>query len=221
MDQLEKLRKKRASIRASVTRLISKVDSLVESDDRETETFLEILDQFSRKEESLRTLNGEIEGLITSPTDYDTEIVNSEEYEDKIISCKFKIQSRIKRLEADSSVVMVSQAPVGRNNSANIKLPEIPLPKFSGRYEEWSNFKMQFDNIISSSEQLSAEQKLHYLKAALIGEAKSLETLNDSFASLFQALQERYENKKLIVETHVNAILDSVKLAYESAKETG
>ncbi|XP_067122120.1 uncharacterized protein [Centruroides vittatus] len=218
MDQLEKLRKKRASIRASVTRLISKVDSLVESDDRETETFLEILDQFSRKEESLRTLNGEIEGLITSPTDYDTEIVNSEEYEDKIISCKFKIQSRIKRLEADSSVVMVSQAPVGRNNSANIKLPEIPLPKFSGRYEEWSNFKMQFDNIISSSEQLSAEQKLHYLKAALIGEAKSLETLNDSFASLFQALQERYENKKLIVETHVNAILDSVKLAYESAK---
>ncbi|XP_023229230.1 uncharacterized protein LOC111629544 [Centruroides sculpturatus] len=218
MDQLEKLKKKRASIRASVTKLISKIDSLIESDDRETETHLEILDQLSRKEESLRTLNGEIEGFITSPTDYDTEIVNSEEYEDKIISCKFKIQSRIKRLEADSSVVTVTQGPVVRNNSANIKLPEIPLPKFSGKYEEWSNFKMQFDNIISSNEQLSAEQKLHYLKAALVGEAKSLETLNDSFASLFQALQERYENKKLIVETHVNAILDSVKLPYESAR---
>ncbi|XP_023236884.1 uncharacterized protein LOC111635960 isoform X2 [Centruroides sculpturatus] len=218
MDQLEKLKKKRASIRASVTKLISKIDSLIESDDKETETHLEILDQLSRKEESLRTLNGEIEGFITSPTDYDTEIVNSEEYEDKIISCKFKIQSRIKRIEADSSVVTVTQGPVVRNNSANINLPEIPLPKFSGKYEEWSNFKMQFDNIISSNEQLSAEQKLHYLKAALVGEAKSLETLNDSFASLFQALQERYENKKLIVETHVNAILDSVKLPYESAR---
>ncbi|GFY21469.1 integrase catalytic domain-containing protein [Trichonephila clavipes] len=38
---------------------------------------------------------------------------------------------------------------------------------------------------------LSSEQKLHYLKAAPTSEAKNLETISDSFESLFKSLEER------------------------------
>ncbi|GFY74409.1 integrase catalytic domain-containing protein [Trichonephila inaurata madagascariensis] len=101
----------------------------------------------------------------------------------------------------------------------SIKLPEIPLPKFSGKYEKWSNFKIQFNNIISTNSQLSSEQKLHYLKAALTFETKNLETISDSFESSFKSLEERYENERLIAETQVKAILNLAKLNNESAKD--
>ncbi|GFX08290.1 hypothetical protein TNCV_3267791 [Trichonephila clavipes] len=35
-----------------------------------------------------------------------------------------------------------------------IKLPEIPLPLFRGRYDEWPSFKSQFGNIITNNNDL-------------------------------------------------------------------
>ncbi|GBO25074.1 hypothetical protein AVEN_43037-1 [Araneus ventricosus] len=68
------------------------------------------------------------------------------------------------------------------------KLPEIPLPIFYGKIEEFSNFKNQFVSLISDNKDLTNDQKLFYLKAALRGEAKLIETSDDTFESLFSAL---------------------------------
>ncbi|GFY15484.1 integrase catalytic domain-containing protein [Trichonephila clavipes] len=100
-----------------------------------------------------------------------------------------------------------------------IKLPEIPLPVFRGRYDEWPSFKSQFDNIISNNNDLSESQKLYYLKASLQGDAKLLEAVDDSFESLITALKTRFENKRLLTETHINAILEIEKLTSESARD--
>ncbi|GFS56534.1 integrase catalytic domain-containing protein [Trichonephila clavipes] len=100
-----------------------------------------------------------------------------------------------------------------------IKLPEIPLPVFRGRYDEWSSFKSQFDNIITNNNDLSESQKLYYLKASLQGDAKLLEAVDDSFESLITALKTRFENKRLLTETHINAILEIEKLTSESARD--
>ncbi|GFY48663.1 uncharacterized protein TNIN_241381 [Trichonephila inaurata madagascariensis] len=151
-----------------------------------------------------------MENLIVDASELNTEINGSEEYSEKIVSIKFKIKSYIKRRECNLNVPNSTQVWSGQNRpQLSIKLPEIPLPKFSGKYKEWSNFKIQFNNIISTNSQLSSEQKLHYLKSALTSEAKNLETISDSFESLFKSLEEHYENKHLIVETHIKAIEQS------------
>ncbi|GBM25188.1 hypothetical protein AVEN_184604-1 [Araneus ventricosus] len=111
------------------------------------------------------------------------------------------------------------QNTVSFSNTPTIKLPEIPLPKFSGRYEEWNNFKLQFNNLITSNSQLSQEQKLHYLNSSLTGPAKDLQSIDDTFDSLFKALTDRFENKRLLVELHINEILEAGKLTTESAKD--
>ncbi|GFW33623.1 integrase catalytic domain-containing protein [Trichonephila clavipes] len=126
-----------------------------------------------------------------------------------------RVQSANSKMYANSTQIRSDQI----RTQLSIKLPEIPLPKFSGKYEERSNFKIQFKNMISTNLQLSSEQKLHYLKAAFTSEAKNLETISDSFESLFKSLEERYENKRLIVKTHVKAILNLAKLKNESAKD--
>ncbi|GFU58326.1 integrase catalytic domain-containing protein [Trichonephila clavipes] len=87
-----------------------------------------------------------------------------------------------------------------------------------GRYDEWPSFKSQFDNITNNND-LSESQKLYYLKAPLQGDAKLLEAVDDSFESLITALKTRFKNKRLLTETHINAILEIEKLTSESARD--
>ncbi|GFW55281.1 integrase catalytic domain-containing protein [Trichonephila clavipes] len=65
----------------------------------------------------------------------------------------------------------------------------------------------------------SESQKLYYLKASLQGDAKLLEAVDDSFESLITALKTRFENKRLLTETHIKAILEIEKLTSESARD--
>ncbi|GBO16332.1 hypothetical protein AVEN_229758-1 [Araneus ventricosus] len=62
----------------------------------------------------------------------------------------------------------------------SVKLPDIPHPKFSGKYKEFGNFKSQFINLIEDNDGLSNTQKLYYLKSSLTGEAKLIQTTDDT-----------------------------------------
>ncbi|GFX38019.1 DUF1758 domain-containing protein [Trichonephila clavipes] len=220
MNLIEKIKIKRAPIRSAVTKLITKIPNYIENNSDDVENILELQDQLIEKELSLKQLNSEMENLIVDVSEFKTEINASEEYSEKIISIKYKIKSYIKRRECNLNVPNSTQVWSDQTRTQlSIKLPKNPLPKFSGKFEEWSNFKIQFNNIIATNSQLSSEQKLYYLKAALTSEAKNLETVSDSFESLFKSLEERYENKRLIVETHVKASLNLANLNNESAKE--
>ncbi|GFU68306.1 DUF1758 domain-containing protein [Trichonephila clavipes] len=102
-----------------------------------------------------------------------------------------------------------------------IKLPKIPLPYFSGKIEEWSLFKTQFthNSIISENAELSENEKLYYLRGSLKREAKIVVTADDTFHSLFKALEQRYENKRLMVNCHIKNILNIQPLKHGSGKD--
>ncbi|GFX84845.1 integrase catalytic domain-containing protein [Trichonephila clavipes] len=144
--------------------------------------------------------------------------------EDRLEELEVRIRDILNSLIAKSSVSSVHnhENAISQTNSKlklEIKLPEIPLPVFRSRYDEWPSFKSQFDNIISNNNDLSESQKLYYLKASLQGDAKLLEAVDDSFESLITALKTRFENKRLLTETHINAIIEIEKLTSESARD--
>ncbi|GFX73914.1 uncharacterized protein TNCV_397251 [Trichonephila clavipes] len=118
----------------------------------------------------------------------------------------------------ESSNVNTSELSV-KNDFANynVKLPSINLPEFSGQYIDWLRFKSQFVSLIHDNACLSDSQKLYYLQSALKGHAKQLQTVNDSYSSLFEALEGRYENKRLIVNSHIAELLNPNKIKFESA----
>ncbi|XP_070169700.1 uncharacterized protein [Polyergus mexicanus] len=60
------------------------------------------------------------------------------------------------------------------SGAVSLQLPRIPLPKFSGNFAEWENFRGIFESLVASKESLSNTQKLHYLKASVTGEAAVL-----------------------------------------------
>ncbi|GBN28944.1 hypothetical protein AVEN_262208-1 [Araneus ventricosus] len=59
----------------------------------------------------------------------------------------------------------------------SVKLPDIPLPQFSGKYKVFGNFKSQFISLVEDNHGLSNTEKLYYLKSSLTGEAKLIQTM--------------------------------------------
>ncbi|GFV99649.1 DUF1758 domain-containing protein [Trichonephila clavipes] len=135
------------------------------------------------------------------------------------------INQRIETTEVGLKLLMYSlknsenvNINLNDNGKNSIRLPQIPLPEFSGVIAEFSYFKNQFINLISNNEQLNDSQKLYYLRASLKGETKLLESPSDSFDSLFKALEDRYENKRQLIDSHVLEITNYEKFIANQPK---
>ncbi|XP_059608215.1 uncharacterized protein LOC132256052 [Phlebotomus argentipes] len=91
--------------------------------------------------------------------------------------------------------------------SRSIKLPQIQLPTFSGKYSSWISFKDRFISCVKSSTSLNDVQKLEYLQSALTGDAESLikhlPTTAANFGVAWELLIEKYERKSEIIADHV------------------
>lgn len=103
----------------------------------------------------------------------------------------------------------------------NIKLPVINLPKFSGTYRTWLEFRDTFQSLIHNNNVISDIQKFHYLKASLEGEAalviKSLEISSANYSIAWNALLDRFDNNKLLMYNHVKGLFGGETIPKESA----
>lgn len=97
-----------------------------------------------------------------------------------------------------------------------------PIPTFDGRYENWPRFRSMFEDIIGRCSDSDAI-KLHHLEKALVGEASGIidsKTLADNnYHHAWEILIDRYENPRIIIDTHIDGLLAMKKMSKESHKE--
>ncbi|XP_071646703.1 uncharacterized protein [Temnothorax longispinosus] len=122
----------------------------------------------------------------------------------------------------NDNVIIQNQLPV-QNVKANIKLPTINLPTFSGNYEAWMGFYDNFKSIVHDNENLSPVQKLQYLKSSLIDEAaqviQSLEISSQNYEVAWALVVERYDNRRIIIQSHIRALFDLSVISKESSTQ--
>jgi len=110
-----------------------------------------------------------------------------------------------------------------QGSATHVRLPKISLPTFGGRYDDWFPFFDAFKSIIHSNASLSELQKLQYLRASLVGEASdvisSLEISGVNYEIAWRMLKERYDNKRVIVHSHVKAIMELPSMHKENVTE--
>ncbi|GFV32428.1 integrase catalytic domain-containing protein [Trichonephila clavipes] len=219
---MDKLNNSKRAIKDTIT----KIETFVEESGNHTPTKLDIklkrVQEMNRKIDELKDQYYDIKDISESELQVIEADIQS--MEDRLEELEVRIRDILNSLIAKSSVSSVHnhENAISQTNSKlklEIKLPEISLPVFRGRYDEWPSFKSQFDNIISNNNDFSESQKLYYLKASLQGDAKLLEAVDDSFESLITVLKTRFENKRLLTETHINAILEIEKLTSESPRD--
>lgn len=100
-------------------------------------------------------------------------------------------------------------------------LPRI-LPTFDGKYENWEKFKIMFRDVVDRSTEPD-RIKLYHLEKALTGSAEGVidaKTIQDgNYAHAWTLLEERFEDKRRMVDLHIGGLLRVKKLTKESHAE--
>ena len=117
-------------------------------------------------------------------------------------------------------MVKTTQTHQQDNEENNHKLPSLSLPKFEGKVDTWYTFFDSFKSLVHNNRSIDNVKKFHYLKNSLGGEASnlisSISVTEQNYDSAWNLLLERYNNKKIIINFHVNELLSQPKVRSEN-----
>lgn len=106
-----------------------------------------------------------------------------------------------------------SQASNNNLPPISVKLPDIKIQVFAGDVREFESFFQLFDALIINNSQLTNIQRFIYLKGYLKGEPlhliDSLNLTHDNFDIALGILKSRYENKIVIINSYLAAMLEA------------
>ena len=233
MSNLEMQKQSRGSHRRVATRFNNEAENIMSKDlDTISEADINRLNQvatlLTRKQNFLVTWNQELQQNLTEAEALDNDILESEEVDDKLTQNIDAIKRFTKRFEGPSTAVDTSRPSTSTlsdamTNSANIKLPKLYLPFFSGYYMEWTSFFDLFKGAVIDNSSLQGSQKLQYLKTSVKGDAAkllaSIPVTDHNFDIAMNTLINRYENKRIIIRTHLHSIVSYRSLTTDNARD--
>ncbi|XP_057334992.1 uncharacterized protein LOC130673797 [Microplitis mediator] len=137
--------------------------------------------------------------------------------QDALLHCIHEVESALPSqgsVLADSSLIV----PAG----SRLNVPTIPVPKFSGKYQEWKHFHDMFVSIIGENASLTSVEKMYDFKSALEGDAARLianiRVTGDSFASAWDAVVQQYDIKRLLISAQLDKLFSIRPDDSDSAK---
>lgn len=211
VEQGERARRKRRTIRSSTTRLINQIDVELrkEAAQRDFNRVREMLAVLAVKEESLCELDKIVEEH-TPLDDVEAETELAEDYRDRVIEVKARAHRMISETVSNPPPTRQSDASNARNQT--MRLPKLQIDKFNGDVSSWQEFWSQYETAIHNNSALCKKEKFTYLKTYLTGTAaKSVAglTLSDSnYDAAIDLLQKRFGRKDLIINAHMTKLLN-------------
>jgi len=96
--------------------------------------------------------------------------------------------------------------------TAAMKLAPIDVPKFSGAYEEWLAFHNIYIAMIHNNPGIDDIQRFFHLRSCLKDEATQvityIETTAANYNVAWNSVVTRYNNKKVLVQSHTKELFD-------------
>lgn len=242
-EELKSLIQKRGCVKGKLTNFanfVAKIQALKttgsEIKDSDKVQFQERLEKIKYLyDESFEPIQIEIEQFATNLSE---QTIERNKFEDEFYKCIgeakvllheigpfiFDSNSQVSHRSGGSGGGDDANSTVASNNvsrSRGVKLPDIKLPVFNGLHETWLEFRDLFTSLIHENESINNIQKFHYLRASLEGSAaqviKSLEFSANNYDTAWNLVCTRFENKKLLIHNHVEALFNLGKLDKNSA----
>lgn len=175
------------------------------------------------KIEANRTMNQQgIEGLITFQESSFLAIEKS------FIFLKAKIKTKINLIKSRNNP-NPSNNSTSNNTQRNVvytsklHLPQLKLPSFSGRYEDYGPFKEKFLALVHNCPDILEIQKLQILLDALPENVRKgfehLEFVEANYTVIAEKLDQRFSNKKFSVDRHISGLVNMKSMTRESSTE--
>ena len=178
-----------------------------------------LLDMLRAKEDTLFDLDRLIERNIPT-NDLEHEVETTEDYNQRIISSKSRVQRMINRQHEAATGPHESATGhrVSYANSANtfarqsVKLPKLIIDKYNGDVSKWQEFWSQYETAIHTNDALCKREKFTYLKTYLTGPAAKavagLMLTDGNYDSAITLLQSRFGRKDLVISAHMSRLLN-------------
>ncbi|XP_058816715.1 uncharacterized protein LOC131679994 [Topomyia yanbarensis] len=180
------------------------------------------LDSLDRIYKEFLEVQGQIE-LYDKSEMLDTHLEERMDFETRYCRVKgFLLSNRV----TDPNQTMLNNTmatPAHGSSSFHLRLPKIDLPKFNGDFSRWLAFRDTYTSMIHSNTDIPTVAKLQYLLQSLEGEARkpfeSVDIEADNYASTWEALLKRYDNKRFLKRQLFRALYDLPPINQESPQE--
>ncbi|XP_040162493.1 uncharacterized protein LOC120900048 isoform X2 [Anopheles arabiensis] len=167
------------------------------------------ISQLNECADRLAAVQSEYEKVHVSILEVSDTIEEEEEIYARFETKLYKLMRNAKQRIAAATVKEVLPSNVSKQTS-RVKLPEIKFPKFDGSLQNWTTFRDNFKTLIDAAPELSEVDKFTYLISCLTEDAKRvievIEVTTANYSVAWDLLCTRYENKYLIVKSHVDSI---------------
>ncbi|XP_008182965.1 uncharacterized protein LOC103309405 [Acyrthosiphon pisum] len=214
---LADLKRKRGVVKASLTRIAKFVDSY-----DPTEQSILLLD-FRQEELPLinrkfDTIQSEIELLAVD------EAEAAEAEIDKFETSYYELRAKIQELANAEKLHNTTGQNTSFGNTSTrqrMQLAPIPLPKFNGDIQGWSSFYDVYRAAVHDDDCFTPAQKLYYLRSCLREQAldlvQSIPISDGNYEVVLSRLKQRYDNKSLVIQSHIRSILEMPAVEEASA----
>lgn len=215
-EDLTRKKRVRAGHKASITKMITRVEEMLASGDPLDPLKLNQL-RMSLKEklQEVKAMDGEILSLVEDK-DVDEEIAQAD-------LCKEKIYSKLvlieKALEPAPAATPAAPAPLtavttptsASSHSNKVRLPKLTIKPFNGRLTAWTPFWDSFNSAIHENPELSKVDKFNYLRSMVTHSAleaiSGLTLTGANYDEAIEILRKRFGNKQLIINKHMEQLL--------------
>jgi len=205
---LAELKRKRGTIKASLTR----VRTFVENFDP-TEQAISLLEF---RQEELPLINRKFDEIqcqieLIAIDDSEGAELERDRFEHNYFEVRSHMQEIINHAKPTSTVG--HNVSYGNTSFLNrTQLAPIPLPRFNGNIQDWASYFDIFKALVHHDEGYSAAQKFYFLRSSLDGPAldlvRSTPICDVNYEAVIQLLIQRYDNQSLVIQSHIRSILD-------------
>ncbi|XP_050520379.1 uncharacterized protein LOC126893882 [Daktulosphaira vitifoliae] len=210
---------RRGQIKAQLTKFQAFINDLANHNNQtqiglRLEKIKEKWNEFDNIQNNIETLDPSEENLEYCDIFVDTYFEIVAKAEDLLK--KFEIPNNVGSNNRDRDSL---NSHINNYNYMKVKPPEIPT--FGGKFEEWCSFKDHFNSLINSDSNMPKIHKFYHLRSALTGEAslliQNLKTTEANYDVAWSIINNRYENKRILIQAHTKEIYDLESVNGESA----
>lgn len=231
---MDRLKKARRPVRASITKLLNDVTAELQKD----EPSRNVLECSLLKLEDVSLKLGEfdqqvLDKLLDDDTEedvYEAEYADIDSYQDKVRDIRIMIKKVISPNTSRSGSpapstysTAASETPSG-NQTRNYKLPKIEIKKFDGQLKNWLGFWSQFKKIHEDAT-LHDSDKFQYLVQSMVTGTRAQKLVesypqsSDNYSKVIEALQSRFGDKVLLAEVYVRELLKFVNSSMHKKRD--
>ncbi|GFY29376.1 uncharacterized protein TNCV_4725031 [Trichonephila clavipes] len=210
---IEVLKKIRTSVRRAATELSNSIK--IEKENASSD-LIELLAKLIDKEKQLENVDKDIT-ILTNMDDLEKEIEKQQEYRDSIITCKVCANKILNKRESESR----NTPNTSSRSEQQLKLPQLQIPQFQGKFLKFSDFFAQFEAAIHNNANLSYVEKFNYLKCYLTHEAeiaiRGLTLSANNYTIALNIIKEQFGREDLIIDSHKSKLLhlNPVRKSYD------